>query len=128
MAAWMAGARLDPATTLVLGLDTLGAGEPMVCTAEGPLWRVDYRDEDLALVDAGARRAGHDPPRRFRIGGWTDPVLARLAGLPAISMLSLRGNAFTNYHLPTDTPDRVDWESVDACLAIAEGTVRCVAA
>jgi predicted N-acetyltransferase YhbS len=128
MAAWMAGARIDPATTLVLGLDTLGAGEPMVCTAEGPLWRVDYRDEDLELADAGARRAGHDPPRRFRIGGWTDPVLARLAGIPTISMLSLSGNAFTDYHLPTDTPDRVDWDSVEACLAIAEGTVRCVAA
>ena len=124
MAAWLAEARPDSSTTLVLGLDTLGAGEPMVCSAEGPLWSVRYRDEDLALADAGARRAGHDPPRRFRIGGWTDPVLARLAGLPAISMLSLRGNAFSDYHLPTDTPDRVDWASVDACLAIAEATAR----
>lgn len=124
MAAWLAGTRLDPATTLVLGLDTLGAGEPIVCSAEGPLWRMDYREEDLALADAGARRSGQEPPRRFRIGGWTDPVLARLAGLPAISMLSLRGNAFSDYHLPTDTPDRVDWGSVDACLAIAEATAR----
>ena len=124
MAAWLADTRLDPATTLVLGLDTLGAGEPIVCSAEGPLWRVNYREKDLALADAGARRAGHDPPRRFRIGGWTDPVLARLAGVPAISMLSLRGNAFSDYHLPTDTPDRVDWDSVDACLAIADATAR----
>ena len=124
MAAWLAGARLDPASTLVLGLDTLGAGEPMVCSAEGPLWRVDYRDEDLALADAGARRLGSDPPRRFRIGGWTDPVLARLAGLSAISMLSLRGNSFSHYHLPSDTPDNVDWHSVDGCVAIAEATAR----
>ena len=125
MAAWMRseGTLLDPASTLVLGLDTLGAGEPMVASAEGPLWRVDYRGEDLELADAGAARAGLGPPRRFRIGGWTDPVLARLAGLPAISLLSLRGNAFSDYHLPTDTPDRVDWESVDACLALAEGIV-----
>jgi hypothetical protein len=130
MAAWMAGegAQLDPATTLVLGLDTLGAGEPMVASAEGPLWRVDYRGEDLDLADAGAARAGLAPPRRFRIGGWTDPVLARLAGLPTISLLSLRGNAFSDYHLPTDTPDRVDWRSVDACLALAEATIAAWAA
>jgi hypothetical protein len=126
MAAWMAaeGSALDPATTLVLGLDTLGAGEPMVISSEGPLWRVAYRGEDLDLADAGAARAGVPAPRRFRIGGWTDPVLARLAGLPTLSLLSLRGNAFSDYHLPTDTPDRVDWDSVDACLALADGIVR----
>jgi hypothetical protein len=123
MAAWMrAGGRdLDPATTLVLGLDTLGAGEPVVLDAEGPLWRVRYREADLALADAGAERAGIARPRRFRIGGWTDPVLARLAGLPTISLLSLRGNGFTDYHLPTDVPERVDWASVDRCVALAEG-------
>jgi len=126
MAAWMEaeGRHLDPASTLVLGLDTLGAGEPMVATAEGPLWRVAYRDEDLDLANAGASRAGVARPRRFRLGGWTDPVLARLSDLPTISLLSLHGNAFTDYHLPTDTPDRVDWTSVDACLTLADGIAR----
>lgn len=126
MAEWMRGegAGLDPATTLVLGLDTLGAGEPMVVSAEGPLWRVRFGDSDLAVADRGAARALQPPPRRFRIGGYTDPALARLAGLPAISLLSLKGNAFTEYHLPTDTPDRVDWDSVQRCLDIAEGTIH----
>ncbi len=126
MAAWLAEAapELDPATTFVLGLDTLGAGEPMVVSAEGPLWRVRFDSEDLDLVDAGAQRVGLSPPRRFRLGGWTDPALARLAGLRSASMLSLRGNAFNDYHLPSDTPERVDWDSVDRCLAIAEGAAR----
>jgi hypothetical protein len=126
MAAWLRDAlpELDPASTLVLGLDTLGAGEPMVASAEGPLWSVRYGAAELDLADAGAARAGLGAPRRFRLGGWTDPVLARLAGLPTISLLSLRDNAFTDYHLPTDTPDRVDWGSVDACLALAEGIAR----
>ena len=56
-------------------------------------------------------RAGLPAPRRFRLGGSTDPVLARLGGLPTLSLLSLRGNAFSDYHLPTDTPDRVDWRA-----------------
>jgi hypothetical protein len=123
MAAWMRaeGTALDPATTLVLGLDTLGAGEPIVLRAEGPLWPERYRVADLDWADRGARRAGQSPPRRFRIGGWTDPILAVHAGLPTISLLSVRGSMFTNYHVPTDTPERVDWKCVGACFDLAAG-------
>ncbi len=126
MAAWMRdhGRRLDPARTLVLGLDTLGAGDPMVVSAEGPLWRVRYRDQDLDLADRGAAAAGEPAPRRYRLGGFTDPALARIAGLPAISLLSLRGNVFNDYHLPSDTAEHVDWHGVGRCLTIAEATVR----
>jgi acetylornithine deacetylase/succinyl-diaminopimelate desuccinylase-like protein len=123
MAAWLRGegGRLDPASTLVLGLDTLGAGDPIVARAEGSIvpWR--YRDQDLDWADRGAARAGVPPPRRVQLGGWTDPLLAVHAGLPAISLLSATGNRFTNYHQPTDTPDRVDWPSVSACLELARG-------
>ena len=126
MAAWLREerARLDAAATLVLGLDTLGAGEPIVLRAEGPVAVVSYRDEDIALAEAGAARADLEPPRRFRIGGWTDPVLAVHARLRAVSLLSIRGGGFTNYHLPTDTPERVDWDCVERCIRLAAGTVE----
>jgi hypothetical protein len=121
MAAWLRSVegKLDPSRTLVLGVDTLGAGEPVVLGAEGPLLAARYREEDVALAERAAVRAALPPPRRFRIGGWTDPVLALFAGLPAISILSVRGGAFPNYHLPTDTPDRVDWRSVEDCTRLA---------
>jgi hypothetical protein len=123
MAAWLRGegARLDPGSTLVLGLDTLGAGDPIVSRAEGSIvpWR--FRERDLDWADRGAARADMPPPRRVQLGGWTDPLLAVHAGLPAVSLLSARGNRFTNYHQPTDTPDRVDWDSVAACLRMADG-------
>jgi hypothetical protein len=124
MAAWLRtpeARALDPARTLVLGLDTLGAGEPVVLAGEGPPRRLRYRTQDLDWADRGAERAGLPQPRRFTIGGWTDPVLALLAGLPSISLLSVRGTGFTNYHLPTDTPERVDWESVERCTRLADG-------
>jgi hypothetical protein len=123
MAAFMRehGAKLDPATTLVLGLDTLGAGTPIVCRAEGTILAHRYRDEDNGLADAGASRAGLDPPQRWRIGGWTDPVLARFAGLPTISMLSMGPGYFPNYHRLTDVPEAVDWDCARRCVAIAEG-------
>ena len=121
MAAWMRahGRYLDPATTLVLGLDTLGAGEPALTAGEGPALTVRYGEEDLALAERAADRAGLDRPPRARLGGYTDPVLARHAGLPAISLVSLHDGVFTNYHLPTDTPDRVDWGSVERCTRLA---------
>lgn len=126
MAAWMrhAGAQLDPASTLVLGLDTLGAGEPAILSAEGPVRSERYPEQVLALADRGAALAGLDPPRRWRIGGWTDPVLALQAGLPALSIVSTRDGGFTNYHLPTDTADRVDWQSVERSVRLAGGTAR----
>lgn len=116
------GASLDPARTLVLGLDTLGAGTPIVAAAEGTILTHRYARADLSLAEAGALRVGHPAPQRWRIGGWTDPILARFAGLRAISLLSIspRGT-FTNYHRPTDTADRVDWGSVGACAEIASG-------
>ena len=123
MAAWLRaeGHAFDPSSTLVLGLDTLGAGEPIVARAEGSIvpWR--YRERDLDWADRGAARAGLVPPRRVQLGGWTDPLVAVHAGLAAVSLLSARGNRFTNYHQPTDTPDRVDWDSVAACLRLAAG-------
>jgi hypothetical protein len=127
MAAWLRSPEaraLDPATTLVLGLDTLGAGEPVVLRAEGPPLRQRYRDVDLAWADHGAALAGLPRPRRFTIGGWTDPVLALHAGLPTISLLSVCGSGFTNYHLPSDTPERVDWESAEKCLRLATGIAQ----
>jgi hypothetical protein len=130
MAAWLRAVRqdLDPATTLVLGLDTLGAGEPVTVTADGPPFAAGYRVEDLAWADRGADRAGLPAPRRSRLGGWTDPILARYGGLPAVSLVSLRGGRFTNYHLPTDTPERVDWDSVDRCARLATGVAAAWAA
>lgn len=127
MAAFLAahGAGLDPARTFVLGLDTLGAGEPILARGEGALLTHRYRDEDNALVDAGAARMGLPAPPRWRIGGYTDPLLARLAGLPTVSMLSIAPDGrYNDYHRPTDVPERVSWDSVERCLAVAEGTAR----
>ena len=120
MAAWMRahGSALDPATTLVLGLDTVGSGDPVVLEAEGGLWPVRYREQDVALAERAAAEVGV-ALRRWRLGAWTDPVLARLAGIPAISILSVKDGGFPEYHLPSDTPERVDWGSVERCVEIA---------
>lgn len=123
------GAGLDPATTFVLGLDTLGAGEPIVARAEGALLPHRYRHEDNDVVDAGARALGVTAPERWRIGAYTDPILAVFAGLPAVSMLSVGPDGrYTNYHRPTDRAEHVDFECVERCLDLAEAAARAFAA
>jgi Zn-dependent M28 family amino/carboxypeptidase len=112
--------RPDP--TVFLSLDTLGSGTPIVAAAEATLFPHAYREADLDLADAGAVRAGVAAPERWRVGAWTDAVLARFAGLPAISLLSVGPNGiYPNWHLPTDTPERVDWDCVERCTRIAGG-------
>jgi hypothetical protein len=127
MGAWIAAHReeLDPATTLVLSLDTLGSGEPAVVTKESPLLAT-YRREDLAWADRGALRAGVAPPVRSRLTVTTDAIVARHAGLRAISVVSIDsdGTLGPDYHMPTDTPDRVDWDSVAACARLAGGIAK----
>lgn len=122
MRAFLAGTRLDPHSTLVLSLDTLGCGEPIVLEAEWAVLKARYRPGDLALADEGARLAGLPVPPRWTIGAWTDAVLARHAGLSAISLLSIGPEGrFTNYHLMSDTPERVDHDCVARCLRLAAG-------
>jgi hypothetical protein len=116
MYAWCKKRATSPflAGALVVSLDTLGAGEPVVARGESFTGR--YRNGDLALVD-------EDVPRVV-LGAGTDAMAARYAGLRAVSILSWTDGGFTNYHLPTDTADRVNWQSVERCLALADRTIR----
>lgn len=115
MAAFLRAHAFDPETTLFLSLDTLGCGTPIVLSGEGTLREHRYADADLAL-------AGDAP--RWRIGGWTDPILARFAGYRALSVLSMGPGHFTHYHHPSDVPEHVDWDSVAGCLVLARRIVE----
>ncbi|MCD6727699.1 MAG: M28 family metallopeptidase [Solirubrobacteraceae bacterium] len=115
---------LDASSTLVVGLDTLGCGTPIVAAAEGAVLTHRYRDVDLDLADEGAALAGEPSPQRWRIGAWTDPLLALRAGLPALSLLSVGSGFYPHYHHPTDLPEHVDLDCVARCARIAHGVLR----
>lgn len=110
---------LDPRRTLFLSLDTLGAGTPIVLWGEGVILTHRYAHADLDLADAAADAAGLERPQRWRIGGWTDAILARFAGFRAISLLSMGPGTIPHYHHPTDTPEHVDWDCAERCLRLA---------
>jgi Iap family predicted aminopeptidase len=97
----------------------------VLATAEATLLAHRYRDQDVALVEEAARAAGLDAPERWRLGAWTDPVLATYRGIPAVSLLSVGpGGHHTNYHVLEDRPEHVDVACVARCAAIAEATAR----
>ena len=50
-------------SALVLSLDTVGSGTPIVAAAEGAVRMHRYRERDLALADEGAALAGLAAPR-----------------------------------------------------------------
>ncbi len=72
---------LKRTSSLVLGLDTLGCGTPIIAWGEGAIATHRYRDADLALADEGAALAGEPAAERWRIGAWTDPLLALNRGI-----------------------------------------------
>ena len=82
MAAWLArrGLPLDPAPRSCSGLDTLGAGAPMVHQRRGRRCGAFATAKRTWTLDGARGAPVWRRPRRFRLGGWTDPVLARLRG------------------------------------------------
>ena len=116
MRAFLRDHPLDPARSFVLGLDTVGSGTPIVAEAEGALLPHRYREEDVARVQGA---------QRWRIAAYTDPILARFAGIPSASILSVGEHGFyTRYHRTDDVPEHVDLGCVARCAAIAEATAR----
>jgi hypothetical protein len=125
--AWLAahGDELDRATTLVVSLDTLGSGEPAVVSRDGAV-TANYARVTQDWADRGALRAAVSPPRRIDLVAPTDGSPANHAGLHTLSLVSCApdGTLGAHYHQPSDTPENVDYESVEQCTRLAAGIAR----
>jgi peptidase M28-like protein len=125
--AWVKAHRgeLDRAATIVVSLDTLGSGEPAVVSRDGAL-TASYSRDTQAWADRGALRAAVDPPRRIDMVAPTDGSPANHAGLHVLSLTSCApdGTLGPHYHQPSDTPENVDYESVEQCTRLAAGIAR----
>jgi hypothetical protein len=124
IAGWLKqeGPKLDPATTLFVGLDSIGSGEPVVSVRESVTGR--YRAADVELVERAAERAGVARPRRVGLGAVSDPMVARYRGFRAVSLLSWRDGMIANLHRPTDIPENVDWASAERLTDLAYGVIQ----
>ena len=110
---------LDPASTFVIAIDTVGAGDVRWSAEEGLTvsFPMDRRLLELCSAIAAADEAGAERFRGapLRRGFATDALAAAVHGLRATAVLCLEPGAILprNYHLPSDQPDGVDPEALE---------------
>ena len=105
--------RYDPATTTVLCLDTVGSPELVALEGEGMLAMNEYPKDLLQLIHAAADELGIRVHRGLRFRNATDGLITLKRGYRTAMLGSADEFKLpTNYHWPTDTPDRVDYDTV----------------
>jgi hypothetical protein len=104
---------LPQESTHFLCLETVGSPELVLIEGEGFLRMRDYPDATKELVYACARENGVHLRRGLRLTFASDGLIPLKAGYPATSIGSVNEYLVpSNYHKPTDTPERVDYDRV----------------
>jgi hypothetical protein len=114
---------LDPQRTVFVNLDTIGSPHLAMLEGEGPIWMERYVGgwmRDL-LADC-ARRMEIPLERGFRARASTDSVIPTRAGYPIATLVSITDwRSPANYHLPSDVPANLDYDTVaDATRLVYE--------
>jgi acetylornithine deacetylase/succinyl-diaminopimelate desuccinylase-like protein len=122
--------QLDPSRTLVLNFDTVGSPRLIMLEGEGPVLMEDYCGAEFRdLVARIAEEAGVALRRGMRARTSTDAVVPSHAGYPTATISSMTAwKGLSNYHKHTDTPDNVDYDTVERAAALADAVVRELAA
>ena len=111
--------------TSFVTIDMVGSPELALVEGEGPIWMEDYSGRLRDLAGEVAERAGIDVRRGLRARTSTDGVIPMRAGYPTILLGSVEAwKAPSNYHWPTDTPDRVDHGTLAEAIRLTEGVIR----
>jgi len=121
--------RLATDRTHVVCVDTVGSPELVLLEGEGMTVMRDYPEDFKALVARCAADAGIHLRRGLRFRNATDGLIALRAGYPTVMLGSInRYKAPANYHWPTDTPERVDYETVGDAVVVCDAVIRRLAA
>lgn len=112
------GDTLDPASTFVVNVESVGRGEVRYVTGEGlaVTYELTSRLTELAAAVAEADSTGTERYRAapLRHGFATDALPARLRGIPATTITCLEPGAAVpaNFHTPADLPGALDPQAV----------------
>jgi Iap family predicted aminopeptidase len=106
-------------------METVGSPELVLLEGEGTLWMEDYPDDFKELVANWAAEEGVTLRRNLRSSFSTDGVVPMRAGYPTATFVSVtRWKSLANYHWPTDTPENVDYSTVEQALTAVVGVIR----
>jgi Zn-dependent M28 family amino/carboxypeptidase len=117
---------LDRDRTYFLNFDTVGSPELIMLEGEGTTVMEDYHHRPFRdLVVRAAERADAPLRRGMRSRNSTDAVLMSRAGYPTACFSSFdRYKELSNYHLMSDTPENLVYETVSHAVTVAESVVR----
>jgi Iap family predicted aminopeptidase len=116
---------LDRERTKFLCLECLGGAELFVLEGEGMLRMRDYPDAIREELAAAAADAGVRIARGLRTVAATDGLISLRAGYPTVTLASVDDTKLPrNYHWPSDTPDGLDWRTIEDAIAVTEAFLR----
>ena len=120
---------LELGGTVVLNYDTVGSPSLIMLEAEGPFWMEEYPGTEFRdLIARCAQENGISLERGFRARASTDGVIPARAGYPTATLASLNEwRAASNYHLLTDTPDNLDYQTIADAVRLGYQTLRLLA-
>ena len=125
---WLArhAPELPVGQTAFLNLETVGSERLIMLEGEGPIWMEDYADPAFRdRVERCARREGIELSRGYRARASTDSVIPSRAGYATATLTSVAPwGALANYHLPTDVPENVDYDTVAQAARVALSVAR----
>jgi hypothetical protein len=116
---------LDRETTEFVCLECIGSPYLCVVEGEGMLRMRYYTGETRERLARAGLDTGVELIRGLRTVAATDGLIALRAGYPTCTLGGVDDTKFPReYHWPTDTPDNLDWDSVEGALAVCEQFVR----
>jgi hypothetical protein len=116
---------LPPETTSFVTIDMVGSPELAMVEGEGPIWMEDYDGGLRDTVGECATAEGIHLRRGLRSRTSTDGVIPMRAGYPTVLFGSVEPwKVPRNYHWPTDTPDRIDHDTLADAVRLTEAVIR----
>ncbi len=116
---------LPRSSTEFVCLECVGSPELCVVEGEGMLRMRDYPEEARDTLERAGARAGVTLRRGLRTVAASDALIPLRAGYRVSLLGGIDETKFpANYHWPTDIPDNLTWESVEAAVATCESYVR----
>jgi Zn-dependent M28 family amino/carboxypeptidase len=102
-----------------------GRLEPDRAGGEGMLRMRDYPEHMRDALAAAADAAGVGAGRGLRTVAATDAIIALRAGYPVVTLASTEDTKLPlNYHWPTDRPEALHWDTIEAAIATCESFLR----
>lgn len=117
---------LDRERTWFLNIETVGSPNLVLMEGEGTVVMEDYYDRPFRdLIATTAASSGIPLRRGMRWRNSTDAVIPNRAGYPIATVASMnRFKALSNYHLMTDTPENLNYATVESAVELTEAVAR----